>query len=506
MSSQDDVAAPSVIAATVMDAPNDAALDSFQQPSQPLDDNVALTGNDNHSIELADDTDDDVVLDLTQDATENDRGNGSDNEEPNSRGSSESDSEALEFLREAGLSEEDLHSLGIDLEEIRAQRQLEKQAQRDLEYARHIQEQLDAEARQASQPSSSSSSSIPPPPPPAPASIQTPISAASSSSSSTTTMTPPTTMTPSSQIPASFAQFYPTYPFSSSSPFNPTTSYLHPSLPPMPDHHQQQHHPQVKRIKSEHPPSAIELMRQQLRNSGIGSSSSASSSSSSRDTKSKSIMVLDEDDDVIDLTNDDPGVGSSSQASAWPPNRFGVGSSSAMASSSSSSCNIFSKQFSSDDDEDDLSYYSNPYIDMINQTLNSAYLGASSSFRPFYATSVATNRANFEARYNLPYNRYAAEYVRPLNDEQTEQELRQLLESIQDHEENTTPEDRVGTPERLAVNLMEHQKVGLRWMTRQEESVNKGGMLSDDMGLGKVREKAWVYPHTMALTCLLHES
>ncbi|KAI7874992.1 hypothetical protein K492DRAFT_137057 [Lichtheimia hyalospora FSU 10163] len=123
---------------------------------------------------------------------------------------------------------------------------------------------------------------------------------------------------------------------------------------------------------------------------------------------------------------------------------------------------------------------------MINQTLNSSYnIGSSSSYRPFYASSVATHRNNFEARYNLPYNRYAAEYVKPLNDQQTEQELRQLLESIQEHEEHTKPEDRVGTPDRLAVNLMEHQKVGLRWMTRQEESVNKGGMLSDDMGLGK---------------------
>ncbi|KAI8147061.1 SNF2 family N-terminal domain-containing protein [Fennellomyces sp. T-0311] len=32
---------------------------------------------------------------------------------------------------------------------------------------------------------------------------------------------------------------------------------------------------------------------------------------------------------------------------------------------------------------------------------------------------------------------------------------------------------------------MEHQKVGLQWLTRMEESTNRGGILADDMGLGK---------------------
>lgn len=471
MSAQDEGASSTSIAAAIMDTPNDTALDSFQPHSPTLDDNAALTGrNDNQSIELADDTDDDAILDLTQDATESNRENGSNSGEPNSRGSSESDSEALEFLREAGLSEEDLHALGIDLEEIRAQRQLEKQAQRDLEYARRVQEQLDAEARQ---PSSSQM------PPPTTASPQTPISTTTS-----------TTMTPSPQIPLSFTQqhqqLYSPVSYNSA----PTFSHIHPYPSSMTDH---RHQPQVKRIKSEHPPSAIELMRQQLQNHGIGSSSS----SSFRNTQSKPVTILDEDDDVIDLTNDDAGVGSSSQASLWPPNRNGVGSSSSAMASSSSTTQLAKYLYSDDDeDEDDYSYYSNPYIAMINQTLNSACsIPSSSTFRPFYASSVATSRANFEARYNLPYNRYASEYVRPLNDQQTEQELRQLLESIQNHDENTKPEDRIGTPERLAVNLMEHQKVGLRWMTRQEESVNKGGMLSDDMGLGKVSNKACIDSH-----------
>lgn len=57
------------------------------------------------------------------------------------------DSNAYAFLMEAGLDEAALASLGIDLEEIKAQQRLERQAQADLDYARQVQEQLDIEAR-----------------------------------------------------------------------------------------------------------------------------------------------------------------------------------------------------------------------------------------------------------------------------------------------------------------------------------------------------------------------
>ncbi|KAI8340055.1 SNF2 family N-terminal domain-containing protein [Chlamydoabsidia padenii] len=67
---------------------------------------------------------------------------------------------------------------------------------------------------------------------------------------------------------------------------------------------------------------------------------------------------------------------------------------------------------------------------------------------------------------------------------QAQQELQQLLASICD-DEPPPPESRVGTPEGLKITLLEHQKVGFQWMSKQEASVNKGGMLTDDMGLGK---------------------
>ncbi|KAI9309031.1 SNF2 family N-terminal domain-containing protein [Cunninghamella echinulata] len=70
-----------------------------------------------------------------------------------------------------------------------------------------------------------------------------------------------------------------------------------------------------------------------------------------------------------------------------------------------------------------------------------------------------------------------------LTEGQAREQLRKLLESIND--DVPPPESRVGTPDGLVVNLLEHQKIGFQWMTKQEESINKGGMLTDDMGLGK---------------------
>ena len=48
------------------------------------------------------------------------------------------------------------------------------------------------------------------------------------------------------------------------------------------------------------------------------------------------------------------------------------------------------------------------------------------------------------------------------------------------------PEERLDTPPGMTVTLMEHQRIGLTWMVRQEISHEfHGGILADDMGLGK---------------------
>ncbi|KAG2189262.1 hypothetical protein INT44_004404 [Umbelopsis vinacea] len=74
---------------------------------------------------------------------------------------------------------------------------------------------------------------------------------------------------------------------------------------------------------------------------------------------------------------------------------------------------------------------------------------------------------------------------RVLRDE-SEKELRVLLKSIE-NDYNINLEDRAGTPDALIPTLMEHQKKGLSWLINMEEGSNKGGLLADDMGLGKVR-------------------
>ncbi|KAI9004916.1 SNF2 family N-terminal domain-containing protein [Phycomyces nitens] len=74
-----------------------------------------------------------------------------------------------------------------------------------------------------------------------------------------------------------------------------------------------------------------------------------------------------------------------------------------------------------------------------------------------------------------------------LTDEETQRELRELLANActDEYENIISAEDRTGTPERLSISLMEHQKVGLQWMKKMEASKNQGGILCDDMGLGK---------------------
>lgn len=61
--------------------------------------------------------------------------------------------------------------------------------------------------------------------------------------------------------------------------------------------------------------------------------------------------------------------------------------------------------------------------------------------------------------------------------------IEKLLNNIKTDME-VRPEDRIGTPEDLKITLLEHQKLGLSWLQKMENSVG-GGILADDMGLGK---------------------
>ncbi|KAF9172159.1 hypothetical protein BGX21_005823 [Mortierella sp. AD011] len=76
---------------------------------------------------------------------------------------------------------------------------------------------------------------------------------------------------------------------------------------------------------------------------------------------------------------------------------------------------------------------------------------------------------------------------RNLSSSELDKELRNLLANVQAAEEDIPPQDRTGTPEGMASNivLLEHQKIGLTWLQKMEDGSNRGGILGDDMGLGK---------------------
>ena len=66
----------------------------------------------------------------------------------------------------------------------------------------------------------------------------------------------------------------------------------------------------------------------------------------------------------------------------------------------------------------------------------------------------------------------------------TAEDIKALVENIRP-DEDLPPEMREGSPPALKVLLMAHQKLGLGWLKKQEEGSNRGGILADDMGLGK---------------------
>ncbi|CCF59268.1 hypothetical protein KAFR_0G02340 [Kazachstania africana CBS 2517] len=64
-----------------------------------------------------------------------------------------------------------------------------------------------------------------------------------------------------------------------------------------------------------------------------------------------------------------------------------------------------------------------------------------------------------------------------------QEHIRELLMNVKQTESET--EGEVLTPEQMTVNLLKHQRIGLKWLLNVESSKKKGGLLADDMGLGK---------------------
>jgi SNF2 family DNA or RNA helicase len=123
-----------------------------------------------------------------------------------------------------------------------------------------------------------------------------------------------------------------------------------------------------------------------------------------------------------------------------------------------------------------------PFADVHMPQMQGTTSSSSTAYSRIQAlqSHMAAIAAQQNYKRNLP-----GPYSAPLTQQETERELRELLENIVS-DEPPPPEDRTGTPDGLSITLLEHQKIGLQWMIKMENSNNKGGILADDMGLGKV--------------------
>lgn len=70
-----------------------------------------------------------------------------------------------------------------------------------------------------------------------------------------------------------------------------------------------------------------------------------------------------------------------------------------------------------------------------------------------------------------------------IHDVNEQKQIRELLSSFKETENSI--EGEALTPEEMTVNLLKHQRLGLKWLLDVEQSSKKGGILADDMGLGK---------------------
>ncbi|KAI9483185.1 MAG: SNF2 family N-terminal domain-containing protein [Benjaminiella poitrasii] len=389
------------------------------------------------------------------------------------------DDDTYAFFIEAGLENpEELTQLGIDVNEIRAQKsiadRLDREHRQSYEYAQQLQLQYNASYNGTSSPAaaspfaspSSASASLQQPLIPVAASVQYSASqhdAAQYTQSQPSPMSRPETVAGSSS----------THGFSAGGP---SSAY-----------------------SSSFASSSTSTSGSLISGISIYGSSEASSSNSSSSakrehevteeevreakrqkvSKGKEPILIPDDADLIDLTAEDEPA----QDLSTPNTHNDI---------------IVESDYSdiSSDMDEDIDIPS--VVDYLSTVSWGA--GLTSSGLPL------TNRSGFEA---FPYP-FAAEagYMAGFRNsyktmagyptfasEDVEKELRDLLENIGD-DDPPPPEDRTGTPDGLRITLMEHQKIGLQWMIKMENSSNKGGILADDMGLGKtIQAMATIVEH-----------
>ncbi|KAF7729901.1 hypothetical protein EC973_003635 [Apophysomyces ossiformis] len=439
------------------------------------------------SVDLAHNGSDESDIDCTLDLTATAQTEGFENETeqtPNpsmatTQSPSTEEQDAISFLTEGTLSPNTLRALGIDIEEIRAQKRIEEEIERttkkDLMYARELQEQLDREAQSArearNENTDASSHEIRPNP------------------NGFTSADPlPSThnqwLAHNNNQPMHTQQPLPVHQCTQWGPHIPNQQIVYNQFPNVAGSKQpytvfspfEVHDRPYKRLKQDDAHVAA-----------------SSSSLPKNNGKQPAMIDLDEYDDIVDLTQEneiDSGIAgpfvppfSSVHSMMQDPllkgglaRSFGFNNMKAPMPTWNEKMKwknygYYGEEDDEDeDDEDDYDGYDEDPLSSIMGLIHQS-----------------------QARYRTLFNSRTISYYAPggscmssqrsVDPQQAEKELRELLENIT--HDIPSPEDRTGTPDGLAVALLEHQKIGLQWLLKMEQSSNKGGILADDMGLGK---------------------
>ena len=110
--------------------------------------------------------------------------------------------------------------------------------------------------------------------------------------------------------------------------------------------------------------------------------------------------------------------------------------------------------------------YNAPFIDLSDDLSPSRWADNAFALHGINASDPANRQL---------YNQYMDRVDYVTNDPtRTVAEIKSLLENIRP-DEDLPPENREGTPEAMTYPLMEHQKLGLAWLKKMEESDQKGG-------------------------------
>lgn len=85
--------------------------------------------------------------------------------------------------------------------------------------------------------------------------------------------------------------------------------------------------------------------------------------------------------------------------------------------------------------------------------------------------------------YGMPSNSFPTSSISNIHNAEDQENIRELLANVKENEDQIEGEEM--TPDELTINLLKHQRIGLRWLLNVENSKKKAGLLADDMGLGK---------------------